>query len=183
MPPLASRQVYDDGGPGDTGPEAHNHLVNPETGLATDYLNIFNELIMLVEQLPSMPEFTDDVLGWKPVSYIEYFQRSSLPGSRRALEAYRLLHPGFRACFEAAIADLDAAAATTLEALRGHLGQFGETQPAALAGLCLDASASLRDLLNRAATLANDGEHGSQDSAQQRADRILASRTQGLKPV
>ena len=31
-------------------------LVNPASGLANDYLNLFNEIVMLVEQLPTMPE-------------------------------------------------------------------------------------------------------------------------------
>src|ERR1700759_5053507 len=31
-------------------------LVNPASGLANDYLNLFNEIVMLIEQLPTMPE-------------------------------------------------------------------------------------------------------------------------------
>ncbi|MEO8318885.1 MAG: hypothetical protein ABI561_11235, partial [Bradyrhizobium sp.] len=30
--------------------------INPRTGLATDYLNHFNEAIMLLEMVPDMPE-------------------------------------------------------------------------------------------------------------------------------
>jgi hypothetical protein len=180
MPSLVSRQIYDAGRAADAS-EGHSHtLVHPETGLANDYLNIFNELVMLVEQLPSMPEFLDDVLAWTPISYIEYFQRSSLPGSQRALERYRGLDPTFRARFESAVAEIDKTADTTLAALRKHLHRCGEGDPRGLAALCRTASASLRDLLNKAATLVNDGEQDIYEAAQNRADRLLAARTHGF---
>ena len=57
--------------------------VNPATGLATDYLNHFNEAIMLLEMLPSAPEFRDDFLRWQPVSYREYFAGSRSRDARR----------------------------------------------------------------------------------------------------
>ena len=43
--------------------------INPATGLATDYLNHFNEAIMLLEMLSSCPECRADFLGWRPTSY------------------------------------------------------------------------------------------------------------------
>ncbi len=36
-------------------------LVNPASGIANDYLNLFNEIVMLIEQLPTMPELFDDI--------------------------------------------------------------------------------------------------------------------------
>ena len=36
--------------------------INPRTGLATDYLNHFNEAIMLLEMIPDMPECAEDFL-------------------------------------------------------------------------------------------------------------------------
>ena len=50
--------------------------IHPETRLATDYLNHFNEVIMLLELVPSMPDCIDDVLIWQPASYEEHFRRS-----------------------------------------------------------------------------------------------------------
>ena len=52
--------------------------INPKTGLATDYLNHFNEAIMLLEMIPSMPECTGDFLAWEPLSYAEHFIASQL---------------------------------------------------------------------------------------------------------
>ena len=34
--------------------------INPRTGLATDYLNHFNEAVMLLEMVPDMPECAED---------------------------------------------------------------------------------------------------------------------------
>ncbi|HMH63198.1 MAG TPA: hypothetical protein VK561_18210, partial [Bradyrhizobium sp.] len=50
--------------------------INPRTGLATDYLNHFNEAIMLLEMVPDMPECAEDFLAWQPLSYGEHFTAS-----------------------------------------------------------------------------------------------------------
>ena len=181
MPPLASRQLIV-GGPEAATTTWHSHdLVHPETGLANDYLNIFNELVMLVEQLPSMPEFMGDVLAWAPIGYVEYFQQSSLPGSQRALEVYRQLNPAFRGEFEASVAEIDKAATKVLAELQGHASKFGEDHPAELELICLTASAQLRALLNKAATIVNHGQQEALESAQRRADRLLAARIKGFR--
>ena len=60
-------------------------LVNPASGVANDYLNHFNEILLLIENLPALlPEMVDELLGWKPVSYRGYFERSPLPAARRS---------------------------------------------------------------------------------------------------
>jgi len=82
-------------------------LVNPASGLANDYLNLFNEILMIIEQLPTMPELFDDLLAWKPVTYQEYFSRSVLPGSHSALADYNRLNPSFRSRFEAIVRRVD----------------------------------------------------------------------------
>ena len=45
--------------------------INPITGLATDYLNHFNEAIMMLELAMQMPERIDDFCAWRPLSYCE----------------------------------------------------------------------------------------------------------------
>src|ERR1700750_1009596 len=62
--------------------------INPRTGLATDYLNHFNEAIMLLEMVPDMPECVEDFLGWQPLSYCEHFTASNFKGRDLAIEAY-----------------------------------------------------------------------------------------------
>src|ERR1700740_1106175 len=62
--------------------------INPRTGLATDYLNHFNEAIMLLEMIPDMPECAADFLSWRPLSYAEHFTASHFRARDLAIAAY-----------------------------------------------------------------------------------------------
>src|SRR4029079_11211769 len=72
--------------------------INPATGLATDYLNHFNEAIMLLEMAVASPEFAQDLLAWKPVSYREHFAASQFRERMIAIEAYESAQPAARLC-------------------------------------------------------------------------------------
>ena len=74
--------------------------INPRTGLATDYLNHFNEAIMLLEMVPDMPECAEDFLTWTPLSYAEHFWASNFKARDLAIEAYELAEPKIRAEFD-----------------------------------------------------------------------------------
>src|ERR1700754_419764 len=71
--------------------------INPRTGLATDYLNHFNEAIMLLEMVPDMPECVEDFLTWTPLSYAEHFWASNFKARDLAIEAYESADPALRA--------------------------------------------------------------------------------------
>src|ERR1051325_9790530 len=74
--------------------------INPQTGLATDYLNHFNEAIMLLEMIPDMPECADDFLQWRPLSYAEHFIASNFKARDLAISAYEAADPEIRAEFD-----------------------------------------------------------------------------------
>src|ERR1043165_5298425 len=74
--------------------------INPQTGLATDYLNHFNEAIMLLEMIPDMPECSEDFLQWAPLSYAEHFTASNFKARDLAIEAYEKADPTVRAQFD-----------------------------------------------------------------------------------
>jgi hypothetical protein len=74
--------------------------INPRTGLATDYLNHFNEAIMLLEMIPDMPECTEDFLTWSPLCYAEHFWASNFKARDLAIEAYELADARIRAEFD-----------------------------------------------------------------------------------
>jgi hypothetical protein len=93
--------------PHQTGPEAEARAaqlraanINPRTGLATDYLNHFNEAIMLLEMIPDMPECAEDFLNWNPLSYREHFTASNFKARDLAIEAYNSAEPNIRAEFD-----------------------------------------------------------------------------------
>lgn len=74
--------------------------INPRTGLATDYLNHFNEAIMLLEMVPDIPECIDDFLGWEPMSYREHFAASNFKARDLAISAYDSSDPALRTEFD-----------------------------------------------------------------------------------
>src|SRR5476651_563174 len=74
--------------------------INPRTGLATDYLNHFNEAIMLLEMIPDMPDCAEDFLGWQPLSYREHFAASNFRARELAIAAYDSADPAIRGEFD-----------------------------------------------------------------------------------
>jgi hypothetical protein len=74
--------------------------INPRTGLATDYLNHFNEAIMLLEMIPDMPECAQDFLAWHPLSYREHFTASNFKARDLAIAAYDSAEIGIRTEFD-----------------------------------------------------------------------------------
>jgi hypothetical protein len=90
MTSLASPSPVRPAGPGKEARAAQLRAanINPRTGLATDYLNHFNEAIMLLEMIPDMPECAEDFLTWRPLSYCEHFMASNFKARDLAIEAY-----------------------------------------------------------------------------------------------
>src|ERR1700736_6273240 len=74
--------------------------INPRTGLASDYLNHFNEAIMLLEMIPDLPECAEDFLLWYPLSYREHFMASHFKARDLAIEAYDSADERIRAEFD-----------------------------------------------------------------------------------
>jgi hypothetical protein len=74
--------------------------INPRTGLATDYLNHFNEAIMLLEMIPDMPECAEDFMAWRPLSYVEHFIASNFKARILAIQAYEQADAVLRAEFD-----------------------------------------------------------------------------------
>ncbi len=149
-------------------------LVNPTSGLANDYLNLFNEIVMLVEQLPSMPELFHDIQRWRPVSYRDYFAKSILPGRTSAIEAYDQLDSRFRRDFEAVVAELDRRATGAVAAVRKHYKSQDEADPYTLMVICERAGATIREALDKATMLVNHGALLASDLVQDRTDRLFA---------
>lgn len=92
--------------------------VNPATGLATDYLNHFNEAVMLIEMAADMPDLAEDILGWAPCGYEEHFERTHYTGKDVAIAAWRAAPKPVRAHFETLVAALDDAIGEAQQAVR-----------------------------------------------------------------
>lgn len=142
--------------------------INPSTGLATDYLNHFNEAIMLLELLPSCPDCLDDLLAWRPMSYCEHFAASAFSGRNLAITAYQAADPALRARLEVLVDSMNA----VLEEARAALMMAPATT---LAGTIADhAAARLRPLAARTAALINGvSDAGSADAPQAMIDGLM----------
>jgi hypothetical protein len=92
--------------------------ISTETLLATDYLNHFNEVVMLVELLPQAPEFMDDVAAWRPKSYARHFEASGFAHKELAVAAYDQSPPVYREAFDTVIVTLHATLLDGIAALR-----------------------------------------------------------------
>lgn len=81
--------------------------ISSTTLLATDYLNHFNEIVMLLEMVPDMPDMIEDCKEWAPKSYQEHFRESAFSDRELAIEAYEHVPAKFRQPFEETIEHLN----------------------------------------------------------------------------
>lgn len=91
--------------------------ISPETFLATDYLNHYNEIVMLLEMIPDMPDLVEDAADWKPKGYQQHFIESGFQAKDLAVQAYELAPAQFKKPFESICADLDKLISGTLNGL------------------------------------------------------------------
>ncbi|HSP49629.1 MAG TPA: hypothetical protein VLN61_05480 [Pseudolabrys sp.] len=119
--------------------------INPATGLATDYLNHFNEVIMLLEMLSSCSECRDDFLGWRTLSYRAHFAASRFKGRAMAIAA----DPSRRGCLDTLAGTMTA----VLEATRAAMSS--DIAPESAVALAERAAVLLRPLVARAGAVIN----------------------------
>jgi hypothetical protein len=151
-------------------------LVNPASGIANDYLNHFNEILLLIENLPALlPEMVDELLAWRPISYRQYFTDSPLPGSAETLKIYDSLDEDFRVDFENMVVMLDKIILESIEVIKSARRPDGTLEPDEVSDTCEKLSARLRKVLDRTADLVNHGYAPPFERAQDMANRILNS--------
>jgi hypothetical protein len=123
--------------------------INPVTRLATDYLNHFNEAIMLLEMLPTAPEFAADILTWRPLNYKEYFAASHFKERELAIEAYEVAEPYARQKLDELADSMNTILWATTAALQRNL------TPEAAGTLGEKAATWLKPLVTRAGGVIN----------------------------
>ena len=100
--------------------------INEKTLLATDYLNHFNEIIMLLEMVPGAPEFFADCKEWAPKSYAAHFRDSAFADKELAILAYEHAPQPFRRRFDTAIARMNAYVAEAMAEIERAVGDGDE---------------------------------------------------------
>jgi hypothetical protein len=151
--------------------------INPRTGLATDYLNHFNEIIMMLELYPSCPDVIDDILEWQPLNYREHFEYSAFRERELAIHAYELSPQNVRKKFDALTAELST---VLLEAQRELSINRNHHQAIELIA---EVSRGVETLLAQAGALIN-GFTGAKDvdaeTAQANVDALFDPRQQAI---
>ncbi len=135
--------------------------INESTLLATDYLNHFHELVMMLEAVAADGhEFAQDMLAWRPLTYEEHFSESGFRDKNLAIAAYRRAAPKIRARFDDAVARLHGQAVTLIGEVAAELNGRSTRR---LRERCVEAAQRLRILIDEANAIAN-GETGQSPS-------------------
>lgn len=118
--------------------------INPETFLATDYLNHFTEAVMILDLVADMPDCLDDLKDWRPLTYKEHFQVSHFPYKTLAIAAYDHANPDRRQELEEIAATMNAIILATVQE---HSNGVQSPNP--------DVTEKLRALVSKASGIIN----------------------------
>ncbi len=124
--------------------------INSATGLSTDYLNHFNEAVMVLEMLTMMPECLPDLAAWQPKSYREHFAESKLSHRDVIIAAYEIADPAARDALDNVSDTLNAVLLETRDVVLRNM-----TTPETAAVLALRAADWLKPLIARMAAIIN----------------------------
>lgn len=111
--------------------------INPRSGLATDFLNPYNEYVMLAELVADGSMTTEVLEDWSPIDYESHFAIAHFAGGPIVLAAYRSLPKKAHETFEKAVNAL-------IDAILAHR-HLADSRPEDLAKVrhCRDAVAAL----------------------------------------
>jgi len=135
--------------------------INEVTLLATDYLNHYNELVMLLDLVPDMPEMLDDAKAWKPKTYAEHFMDSSFSDKELAIQAYDNAADEHRLPFDEALTEADDMIALAINTIEATVKAGNEAQ---LRDLVSSTSRDIQEILDRASAIIN-GDYGVKEEA------------------
>jgi hypothetical protein len=128
-------------------------IVNPKSGLANDYLNVYNEVLLMIENLPIMPEIIDEIINWKSISYKTYFENSKLTESQIALGKYINLHQEIKKEFDGMISKIDETTQSVINQLKNNTKETLDYEQ-----FCSFASRVLRVKIDEVTYFINNGQ-------------------------
>ncbi len=126
--------------------------INEETLLATDYLNHFNEIVMLLDLVPTMTECIEDAKAWAPKSYQEHFRDCAFTDKDLAILAYENAPPEFREPFDDTVAEMNALVTEGLTVVETAIATG---QPDRIELAVSEVSSSLRSRIDRCSAIIN----------------------------
>lgn len=143
--------------------------LDPETLLATDYLNHFNEIVMLLEMVPDMPEIMEEVKAWEPKAYVDHFRDSTIADRELAMEAYAHVLPVYLEPFEQTVEQLNNTIASCVERLEKYIAEGNE-------GMLREQAGVMSRMIQRLLDTASGIIHGATKTMdQEEIDAIIAT--------
>lgn len=152
------------------GRAAEEDVGRHDPAVSREYLRRLQQLVSTIERLPSEPGLRTSVLAWKPQSYQEFCRLSDTGGPAIERRGQARLDPIMRRSFEAIVAAFDKFAVDAVQLLARSSGQSA-------GNLEHDLEPSLRTmraLVDRAATLVEEGDTLAAEAAGRRANRPYA---------
>ncbi len=145
--------------------------INVATGLATDFLNHFNEAVMLLELSGSCPECLDEFLKWQPRTYREHFAASRFQDREIAIKAYEAADPALRQCLDMIADTMNSVLVAAGSALRSGM------PPESAGHFAAGAADMIKPLIARAGSLINgETDGGEQPKTPQAVVDVLMKR-------
>lgn len=130
----------------------HGTNINEKTLLATDYLNHFNEFVMLLDLIPAMPDCLEEAEAWQPKGYKDHFRDSAFSSRDLAIEAYDNAPLEYRGPFESTIDTINGLVPRVLDRVREAVDS-GEADR--LAHECGSTSKLLQGLMDCVSAIIN----------------------------
>ncbi len=132
-----------------------NTTINSRTLLSTDYLNHFNEVVMMIDLVPDMPDMLSEAQDWRPKTYAEHFADSAFQHKDLAIAAYDQALDQDRTALEATVARLDLRIERSLKMMQA-LVNVGDIET--LRNLCGNVSRDLQALIDSCSGVINGVE-------------------------
>ncbi|HYD99111.1 MAG TPA: hypothetical protein VEH84_06990 [Alphaproteobacteria bacterium] len=144
--------------------------ISERTLLATDYINHFNEIVMLLEMVPDMPDMLAECQLWQPKGYQDHFRDSGFSEKQLAIEAYDRVPSKFRRPFEETVGQINAVVSAAMTQLDASIAAAED--PEVMRVKCMAFVQCIQGLINTA----NGIIHGSQHAmAQSEIDALIGA--------
>jgi hypothetical protein len=132
--------------------------ISEQSLLATDYLNHFSEIVMLLELVADMPDCIEEVRTWEPKGYREHFRDSTFSDRELAIAAYDHVPDRFKVPFEEIVAHLHGLIATSITRLDDAAASG--MAPEEMGEIARAASRTLQRLMDHASAVIHGSERG-----------------------
>ena len=128
--------------------------ISPTTYLATDYLNHFNEVIMLLDMIVDMPELVEELSAWQPKDYVTHFRDSGLSDQDLIVEAYEAARAEDKHTLLAITREMERIIQDSISAAWKDGRAIDEIS---MTMLCTSTTEKLRERINLASAVINSG--------------------------